>query len=325
MQTFLVDEEARLDVKLAKILNQSRSQVSLLIENNAVLINDKIQNKNSFKLKNGDIITLKTLPQKELKTQYEVNFEVDVLFEDEEVLILNKPQNLVVHGASSVKEATLIDWLLAKKYALSNLAGELRAGLVHRLDKETSGAIIIAKNNFSHQRLSEQLQDKSLGRIYLALIDLPLKEDKIIISKALTRSTQNRIKKIAIERENYNPKIKAKEAKSAFINLVLAKDVNLIAAKLFSGRTHQIRAHLASINRHILGDTLYGYKGNEICRVMLHAYFVYFKHPRTKELVFVKAPLMEDFKEILEKKLLIGEDDETISLKHLLGEFDSFI
>lgn len=325
MQTFLVDKEARLDVKLAKILNQSRSQVSLLIENNAVLINDKIQNKNSFKLKNGDIITLKTLPQKELKAQYEVNFEVDVLFEDEEVLILNKPQNLVVHGASSVKEATLIDWLLAKKYALSNLAGDLRAGLVHRLDKETSGAIIIAKNNFSHQKLSEQLQDKSLGRIYLALIDLPLKEDKIIINKALTRSTQNRIKKIAIERENYNPKIKTKEAKSAFINLALAKDVNLIAAKLFSGRTHQIRAHLASINRHILGDTLYGYKGNEICRVMLHAYFVYFKHPRTKELVFVKAPLMEDFKEILEKKLLIGEDDETISLKHLLGEFDSFI
>ncbi|MCR2112497.1 RluA family pseudouridine synthase, partial [Campylobacter upsaliensis] len=242
MQTFLVDEEARLDVKLAKILNQSRSQVSLLIENNAVLINDKIQNKNSFKLKNGDIITLKTLPQKELKAQYEVNFEVDVLFEDEDVLVLNKPQNLVVHGASSVKEATLIDWLLAKKYALSNLAGDLRAGLVHRLDKETSGAIIIAKNNFSHQRLSEQLQDKSLGRIYLALIDLPLKEDKIIINKALTRSTQNRIKKIAIERENYNPKIKAKEAKSAFINLALAKDVNLIAAKLFSGRTHQIRA-----------------------------------------------------------------------------------
>ena len=184
MQTFLVDEDLRLDVKLAKILNQSRSQVSLLIENNAVLVNDKAQNKNSFKLKCGDIITLKTLPKKEVSAQYQVDFDVKVLFEDEDVLVLNKPQNLVVHGASSVKEATLVDWLLSQNYTLSNLAGELRAGLVHRLDKETSGAIIIAKNNFSHQKLSVQLQDKSLGRIYLALIDLPLKEDKIIINKA---------------------------------------------------------------------------------------------------------------------------------------------
>ena len=109
------------------------------------------------------------------------------------------------------------------------------------------------------------------------------------------------------------------------MNLVGAKDVNLIAAKLFSGRTHQIRAHLASINRHILGDTLYGYKGNEACRVMLHAYFVYFKHPKTDELIFVKAPLMEDFKGLLETKLLIGENDEKISLESLLGGFDSFI
>ncbi|MBS4313919.1 RluA family pseudouridine synthase [Campylobacter vulpis] len=325
MQTFLVDENLRLDVKLAKILNQSRSQISLLIENNAVLVNDVVQNKNSFKLKQGDLITLKTLPQKELKTQYEVNFDVDVLFEDDDILVLNKPQNLVVHGASSVKEATLVDWLLAKKYTLSNLAGELRAGLVHRLDKETSGAIIIAKNNFSHQFLSEQLQDKSLGRIYLALIDLPLKEDKIILNKALVRSMQNRIKKVALEERDLTSKMQAKEAKSAFINLALDKDVNLIAAKLFSGRTHQIRAHLASINRHILGDTLYGYKGNEACRVMLHAYYVYFKHPKTNETIFVKAPLMQDFKELLEKKLLIGEDNETISLKHLLGEFNSFI
>lgn len=325
MQTFLVDEDLRLDVKLAKILNQSRSQVSLLIENNAVLVNDKAQNKNSFKLKCGDIITLKTLPKKEVSAQYQVDFDVKVLFEDEDVLVLNKPQNLVVHGASSVKEATLVDWLLSQNYTLSNLAGELRAGLVHRLDKETSGAIIIAKNNFSHQKLSVQLQDKSLGRIYLALIDLPLKEDKIIINKALARSMQNRIKKIALDESSFNPKIKAKEAKSAFMNLVGAKDVNLIAAKLFSGRTHQIRAHLASINRHILGDTFYGYKGNEACRVMLHAYFVYFKHPKTDELIFVKAPLMEDFKGLLETKLLIGENDEKISLESLLGGFDSFI
>ncbi len=110
-------------------------------------------------------------------------------------MVLNKPSNLVVHGAKSVRSATLVDWLIEKQYTLSTLGGEVRAGLVHRLDKETSGAILIAKNNFTHQKLSEQLSDKTMGRIYLALIDLPLKEDKIIIDKALIRSSANAIKK----------------------------------------------------------------------------------------------------------------------------------
>lgn len=122
-----------------------------------------------------------------------MDFDIDVLYEDEDLLVLNKPSNLVVHGASSVKNATLVDWLI-EKYTLSNLGGEIRAGLVHRLDKDTSGAILIAKNNFTHQKLSEQLADKSMGRIYLALIDLPLKEDKIIVEKFLMRSPSNAIK-----------------------------------------------------------------------------------------------------------------------------------
>lgn len=182
MQTFLVDKNSRLDVFLAKKLNQSRNQVALLIEKDCVQVNDKIQDKNSFKLKNGDIISITSLKlYDEIKPQFEVDFDIDILYEDEDLLVLNKPSNLVVHGASSVKNATLVDWLIEKKYTLSNLGGEIRAGLVHRLDKDTSGAILIAKNNFTHQKLSEQLADKSMGRIYLALIDLPLKEDKIIV------------------------------------------------------------------------------------------------------------------------------------------------
>ena len=319
MQTFLVD--SRLDVFLAKKLNQSRNQVALLIEKDCVQVNDKIQDKNSFKLKNGDIISIASLKlYDEIKPQFEVDFDIDVLYEDEDLLVLNKPSNLVVHGASSVKNATLVDWLIEKKYTLSNLGGEIRAGLVHRLDKDTSGAILIAKNNFTHQRLSEQLADKSMGRIYLALIDLPLKEDKIIVEKFLMRSPSNAIKKIAIDKENKF----SKNAKSAFINVVKTENLTLMAAKLFTGRTHQIRAHLASLNRHILGDSLYGYKGKYDCRIMLHAYFLYFIHPKTKEQIFVKAPLMEDFKNIMFEQINLGENDEKISLEFLLEFFNSF-
>lgn len=321
MQTFLVDENSRLDVFLAKKLNQSRNQVALLIEKDCVQVNDKIQDKNSFKLKNGDIISIISLkPYDGIKPQFEVDFDIDVLYEDEDLLVLNKPSNLVVHGASSVKNATLVDWLIEKKYTLSNLGGEIRAGLVHRLDKDTSGAILIAKNNFTHQKLSEQLEDKSMGRIYLALIDLPLKEDKIIVEKFLMRSPSNAIKKIAIDKENKF----SKNAKSAFINVVKTENLTLMAAKLFTGRTHQIRAHLASLNRHILGDSLYGYKGKYDCRIMLHAYFLYFIHPKTKEQIFVKAPLMEDFKNIMFEQINLGENDEKISLEFLLEFFNSF-
>ncbi|WP_038815941.1 RluA family pseudouridine synthase [Campylobacter jejuni] len=321
MQTFLVDENSRLDVFLAKKLNQSRNQVALLIEKDCVQVNDKIQDKNSFKLKNGDVISIAGLkPCDEIKPQFEVDFDIDILYEDEDLLVLNKPSNLVVHGASSVKNATLVDWLIEKKYTLSNLGGEIRAGLVHRLDKDTSGAILIAKNNFTHQKLSEQLADKSMGRIYLALIDLPLKEDKIIVEKFLMRSPSNAIKKIAIDKENKF----SKNAKSAFINVVKTENLTLMAAKLFTGRTHQIRAHLASLNRHILGDSLYGYKGKYDCRIMLHAYFLYFIHPKTKEQIFVKAPLMEDFKNIMFEQINLGENDEKISLEFLLEFFNSF-
>ncbi|EHL4788094.1 RluA family pseudouridine synthase [Campylobacter jejuni] len=321
MQTFLVDENSRLDVFLAKKLNQSRNQVALLIEKDCVQVNDKIQDKNSFKLKNGDIISIASLKlYDEIKPQFEVDFDIDVLYEDEDLLVLNKPSNLVVHGANSVKNATLVDWLIEKKYTLSNLGGEIRAGLVHRLDKDTSGAILIAKNNFTHQKLSEQLADKSMGRIYLALIDLPLKEDKIIIENFLMRSPSNAIKKIAIDKENKF----SKNAKSAFINVVKTENLTLMAAKLFTGRTHQIRAHLASLNRHILGDSLYGYKGKYDCRIMLHAYFLYFIHPKTKEQIFVKAPLMEDFKNIMFEQINLGENDEKISLEFLLEFFNSF-
>ncbi|KAA6224707.1 MULTISPECIES: RluA family pseudouridine synthase [unclassified Campylobacter] len=322
MQTFLANEEIRLDIFLAQHLKQSRNQVSLLIKNSLVKINNKIQNKTSFKLNLNDEICILKPKIKDIKEKQEINFDLEILYEDDDLLVLNKTPNLVVHGANSVKGPTLVDWLINKNFMLSNLGGQLRPGLIHRLDKDTSGAIVIAKNNFTHKNLSEQLFLKTMGRIYLALIDLPLKDSKIIIEKALIRTPNNRIKKLAIDEKGIL-KIGAKSAKSAFISCLDCNDFALISAKLFTGRTHQIRAHLASINRHILGDELYGFKG-EKQRVMLHSYYVYFTHPRSKKEIFVKAPLMQDFKERLLKKFTLGEVHEKITLDFLLSEFNSF-
>ena len=321
MQSFLAKESDRLDILLSKFLNQSRNQIQNLIKNNSVKVNDKIINKSSYKVLQDDVILIDDIVEKEAKINYDVDFDVEILYEDDDILVLNKPAGLVVHGATSVKEATLVDWLISKKYTLSNLNGDIRAGLVHRLDKGTSGAILIAKNNASHQILSNQLLDKSMGRFYLAFIDLPLK-DKIIVEKAIIRAPNNRIKKITTNNINQNG---AKYAKSAFVNLLCKNDVNLISAKLFTGRTHQIRAHLASINRHILGDSLYGYNGKDYDRVMLHAYFIYFVHPRTNERIFIKAPLNYEFDKILQKEFTLGEINEKISLEYIISVFDCFI
>ncbi|TQR60310.1 hypothetical protein DMC01_06200 [Campylobacter troglodytis] len=610
MQKILVDQSLRLDLFLAKYLKTTRSQITSLIKNGGVRCNDQPCLKASFRVKIGDELEIIKLLPKSLTQKYPISFDIEVLYEDEDLLVLNKPSGIVMHSASSVKEATVVDWLLEKGYALSSLGGELRAGLVHRLDKGTSGAIIIAKNNHTHELLSKQLATKSLGRFYLALTDLPLKDDKLINEKAIIRCPRNRLKKMAVDemvkgarkaksafinipckeslgkdakensspyvsgmsvslnsktnfneglnsssqkllskdlnsspqtklskdfeavnlnshlskdlnlkqglkdslkealnddtvlkndlnskensslnsntdlekslKENSSPTLKQslninpclsqnsskafileetlnlkensstrtddglnskerskeeldkafvknealnlnkdsqknsnavnlkensqKNSNKAFavseavnvqqnsskevdetVNLKLDlnkkvneavnsrlnsnkefnetvslrlnsskdlnytlnlrtnsskefnetvsfkkgskkhldKNINLIAAKLFTGRTHQIRAHLESLNRHILGDKLYGYKGKEYERVMLHSYFLYFIHPRTQKQMLIKAPLFEDFWQLLED-FDKEELDEKLSFDYLFNAFNTF-
>ena len=223
MRKICVDEATRLDVFLAKCLKSTRSQVSALIKNGGVKCNGKACEKGSFRLKMGDELEIFELLPQNPTPKYAVNFDIAVLYEDEDILVLNKPAGVVVHSASSVKEATLVDWLLERNYTLSTLGGQVRAGLVHRLDKGTSGAIIIAKNNAAHEHLSKQLQNKALGRFYLALTNLPLKNDKMIIEKALIRCPKNRLKKMAV-----NGSVRgARAAKSAFVNLLCGRDLGL--------------------------------------------------------------------------------------------------
>lgn len=324
MNKFISDKSDRLDIVLSLELKSSRAQVNNLIKNQKVKINDKIITKPAFWVKIGDEI-LYELPSL-IKTQKPSNlpeFDIEILHEDDDILVINKPSGLVVHEAPSVKEATLVDWLKANNYELSTLGGEFRAGIVHRLDKGTSGVMVVAKNNVAAVKLSEQLSVKSMGRIYLMITDLPLKEN-CVIDRPIGRNNQNRLKKAIV------PNTKA--AKSAFVNIFLddeslktKNNQNLISAKLFTGRTHQIRVHLASINRHILGDDLYGFKGSndKIKRIFLHAYLLVLNHPKTNEQMQFIAPLPVEFYDILQinKEIL----DEKINPNNLFKLFsDTF-
>ncbi len=315
MNTIVAKENIRLDIVLQKELKTSRSQVENFIKNIGVKVNNKTILKSGYKVKVGDIINY-SLPKVTSKEKYEVDFDVDIIHEDDDLLVINKPPFLTIHPAPSVKEATLVEWLKSKNFTLSNLSGEERAGIVHRIDKETSGALVVAKNNNSHSHLSEQLSDKSMGRYYLAIIDTPLKED-IVIEKNIARNPKNRLKMLAGENGKY--------AKTSFKKLLTSKNgkYSLIAAKLYTGRTHQIRAHLALINRHILADFTYGFKSNKdkINRIMLHAYIIYFTHPANSKKVFLKAPLFDDMRDILEKQFDKKELHEKLSSDFILNKF----
>ncbi|HFQ60982.1 MAG TPA: RluA family pseudouridine synthase, partial [Epsilonproteobacteria bacterium] len=251
MDIFNAKTSGRIDKILATELDVSRNQVEKLVKDGLVSVNEKTISKTSFKVCEGDEIAY-TFKEAQKRVAPPIDFDVEVLYEDDYLLVVNKPSGLVVHPAPSVKEPTLVDWLIHKGISLSTISGEERHGIVHRIDKETTGALVVAKTNEAHEKLSEQLQDKSMGRYYLALIDCPLKDDTIV-DKPIGRNPKNRLKMDVVPH--------GKSAKTAFVKLAqTAYDVELIAAKLFTGRTHQIRVHLNTLGRHILGDDLYGFK-----------------------------------------------------------------
>ncbi|MBN2869773.1 MAG: RluA family pseudouridine synthase [Campylobacterales bacterium] len=293
-ELFTVDEEAvRLDVFLSGQLGQTRNQISQLIEQNAVTIDGRATAKAGQKLKIGQSVAV-VFPEAKSTPPQAIDFDVEILFEDDDVLVINKPSSLTVHPAPSVKEPTLVDWLKHKGISLSTLSGEERHGIVHRLDRGTSGVMVVAKNNRAHEALSLQLQDKSMGRFYLAVITPPLKEQVTIIDRPIGRSSHNRLKMAITEQ--------GKNAKTEFRKLLLSHDetLELIACKLYTGRTHQIRVHLESISRHIIGDHLYGSHGKSerMERILLHAYNLYFTHPSSGKTVSFIAPLdpvMDDY------------------------------
>jgi len=311
MDQFKSPTSGRLDKVFAAELDVSRNQIEKLIKDGLVSVNGKTVTKTSFKVEEGDEIVYE-FKEAEKRVVPPVDFDIEILYEDDYLLVVNKPSGLVVHPAPSVKEPTLVDWLIHKGISLSTISGEERYGIVHRIDKETTGALVIAKENKAHEALSMQLQDKSMGRYYLALIDCPLKEN-IVVDKPIGRNPNNRLKMDIVPH--------GRSAKTAFVKLLTSQHgVELIAAKLFTGRTHQIRVHLNSLGRHILGDDLYGFKSkrDKISRVNLHAYLLYLTHPVSGEKMEFVAPLFDDMKMYLSKNFDQDEVDEKIN-PHTLG------
>ncbi|UPT76989.1 RluA family pseudouridine synthase [Sulfurovum sp. XGS-02] len=311
MNQFTAAASGRLDKILANQLDVSRNQIEKLIKEGLVSVNGKTIIKTSFKVEEDDEIAY-AFKEAEKREVAPVDFDVEVIYEDEYLLVVNKPAGLVVHPAPSVKEPTLVDWLIHKGISLSTISGEERYGIVHRIDKETTGALVVAKDNKVHEALSLQLQDKSMGRYYLALIDHPLKEN-IVVDKPIGRNPKNRLKMDVVP--------DGRNAKTAFVKLLTSQhNVELIAAKLFTGRTHQIRVHLNTLGRHILGDDLYGFKSkrDKISRVNLHAYLLYLVHPVSGKRMEFVAPLFDDMKMYISKNFDQGEVDEKID-PHTLG------
>jgi 23S rRNA pseudouridine1911/1915/1917 synthase len=309
---FIANSSGRLDKLLSLHIGVSRNQVEKLIKDSLVVVDGKVVTKASFKLAPESKVeySFKEAPKQEHR---EIDIDIEILYEDDDVLVINKPTSLVVHPAPSVKEPTLVDWLRKKEIRLSTISGEERNGIVHRLDKDTSGALLVAKSNFAHEALSKQLQDRSMGRYYLSVINYPLKES-VVVNRPIARNPKNRLKMAIVDG--------GKEAKTAFAKMHAKDDLELIAAKLYSGRTHQIRVHLGVLNRYILGDSVYAPKSvKHNHRIFLHAYLLYFIHPRTKELTEVKAPLFKDMREYIDKKFCEGVDNESFKIDNIKEYF----
>lgn len=316
-QDYLCETPERLDKFLSMTLETTRNQVLSLIKEGCVSIEGKRVAKPGVKLKAGESVHI-DFPEAVVTEAQEIDFDVEILYEDDDLLVINKPKGLTVHPAPSVKEPTLVDWLKHKGIRLSTISGEERHGIVHRLDKGTTGVMVVAKNNETHHALSLQLQDRTMGRYYLAIINMPLKEN-LIVDKPIGRNSSNRLKMAVIEG--------AKEAKTEFSKLYPSKDEKneLIACKLYSGRTHQIRVHLESIGRGILGDHLYGFKSKEdkINEIFLHAYILYFVHPKSLQKMEFIAPVHESMKSYLEENFDMEFINEAIDPTNFGRHFDS--
>ena len=306
--TFTAETPQRLDAFLTDVLGVTRNQVVQLIRQETVTVDGKPATKPGLRLKGGESVAV-TFPEAKESPALDVDFDVPIVYEDDDLLVIDKPSGVTVHPAPSVKEATLVDWLKHKGIRLSTISGEERHGIVHRLDKGTSGLMVVAKNNETHEALSRQLQDKSMGRYYLAVVTPPLKEDLTLIEKPIGRSPSNRLKMGHVPH--------GKEAATLFKKLLPSRDgrQELIACKLFTGRTHQIRVHLETMSRHIIGDHLYGVKSADakMARILLHAYILYFTHPATEQRVTFSAPVPEAMQAYLEKHFETERLDEIIT------------
>lgn len=281
----------RLDVFLSDKTGKTRSQIKNIIESGKALVNGKIV-KCGYKLKQGDKLEVNTETAVPLKAQPQ-NIEIEIVYEDENFAVINKPQGMVVHPAPGWNKDTLVNALLYRLNSLSSVNGDIRPGIVHRLDKDTSGLIVIAKNDRAHANLAKQISEKSASRIYIALCDGVIKDDEFTVDKPLGRSFKDR-KKIAVRGDG-------KKAVTHFKVLNRFKGYTLIECRLETGRTHQIRVHLKSVNHPVTGDSVYGGSNKfSLKGQLLHACRLELNNPENGERMVFTSELPDYFKKVIE-------------------------
>ncbi len=270
----------------------SRTRLQKLIEEEKVKVNGKIE-KNSYIVKIGDKISIEEEEPEEIELEPQ-EIPLDIIYEDNDIIVINKPKGLVVHPGNGNPDHTLVNAVMARcKGSLSGIGGKIRPGIVHRLDKDTSGLIIVAKNDKAHIGLSEQLKNKEIKKTYIALVRGNIQENEATIQMPIGRSTKDR-KKMAVTK-------KGKEAITHFKVLKRYGKYTLLEVKIETGRTHQIRVHMAEIGHPVVGDMVYSNGKNEfgVEGQMLHAKQLEFKHPITQKEIKLIAPLPKYFEEIL--------------------------
>ena len=285
----------RLDAYLARVADMSRSAAQKLIVQVAGLKNGKKPNKYD-RLEPGDTIEVEIPEPVEVDIQ-PTEMPLDIVYEDEDVLVINKPKGLVVHPAAGHQDDTLVNGLMyAMGDNLSGINGELRPGIVHRIDKDTSGLLAVAKNDFAHTMLASQLKDHSMARTYECIVCGSFREDSGTVDAPIGRHPTDRKKMCVTERNSRN-------AVTHWEVIKRYRGYTHIRCRLETGRTHQIRVHMASIGHPILGDTVYGRKKAELGQdsQCLHAGALCFRHPRDGRPVLVFAPLPAYFTEVIDK------------------------
>ena len=286
----------RLDAFLARSVESlTRSAAQRLLEEGCVLRNGKPGKKND-KLNTGDTVSVE-IPEPKSVDIVPTEMPLEIVYEDEDLLVINKPKGLVVHPAAGHQEDTLVNGLLyALGDDLSGINGELRPGIVHRIDKDTSGLLAVAKNDYAHVMLASQLKDHSMARVYECIVCGNLKEDTGTVDAPIGRHPSDR-KKMCVTQRN------SKEAVTHWEVIGRYRGYTHIRCKLETGRTHQIRVHMAHIGHPILGDTVYGHKKPELGQAsqVLHAGTLMFSHPRDGRPVVVVAQRPQYFEDVLEK------------------------